>query len=145
MLSPNAHILYVDDNKDSCELAAAMFNCSDLGCVMTSAGSAEEALRLIEVEPFDLYIFDYRLPKISGVELCRYIRQYDADTPIVFFTAAARAAEQTEAMAAGATEYLVKPNDLERLTGTVKRLLNENSTMHNAEASIKTKAYSGIY
>jgi CheY-like chemotaxis protein len=85
MSSPNPHILYVDDNKDSCELAAVMFNCLDLDCVLIPAGSAEEALLLIEVEPFDLYIFDYRLPGISGVELCRHIRQYDSDTPIMFF------------------------------------------------------------
>lgn len=132
MSSPNPHILYVDDNKDSCELAAVMFNCLDLDCVLIPAESAEEALLLIEVEPFDLYIFDYRLPGISGVELCRHIRQYDSDTPIIFFTASARAVEQTEAIAAGATEYLVKPNDLEKLTGTVRRLLNEK--LYNSQS-----------
>lgn len=130
MLSPKPHILYVDDDKDSCELAAAMFEFSDSDYVVVSAESAEEALLLIEVEPFDLYIFDYRLPRISGVELCRHIRNYDADTPILFSTASARRVEQTEAFAAGATEYLVKPGDLDRLTGTVRRLLNGNPIIY---------------
>ena len=143
MLSSNKSILYVDDNRDSCELAAVMFDCSDLDCVVVPAESAEEAMHLIEVEPFDLYILDYRLPETSGVELCREIRRFDAETPILFFTAAARAVEQTEAMAAGATEYLVKPNDLERLTGTVRRLLSESMTM--PVSSIKTGVYQGIY
>ena len=51
MLSPKPHILYVDDDKDSCELAAAMFEFSDSDYVVVSAESAEEALLLIEVEP----------------------------------------------------------------------------------------------
>jgi DNA-binding response OmpR family regulator len=129
----SCRILYVDDNNDSRELAAVMFNYSDTGCNVISAESAEEALRLIDKEPFDAYIFDNRLPKMSGIELCRYIRQFDADTPILFFSALARPNEVAEALEAGASDYLVKPNDLERLPETVKQFLSEDSTALKTE------------
>jgi DNA-binding response OmpR family regulator len=144
-MSSDYRVLYVDDNRDARELAAAYFNYSDSGCVVTSAESADEALLLIEKEPFDAYVFDYRLPKTSGIELCRYIRQFDADTPILFFSAMARSADISEGIAAGADEYLVKPNDLEKLPLAVKRLLDEKSAVCGRETVVKNRIYSGIY
>ena len=118
-------ILYVDDNKDSCELAAVMLTYSDAECAVVAAETADEALRLIEKEPFDLYIFDYSMPDTSGIELCRYVRQFDRDTPILFYSGMAAPDDVTEGLAAGANEYLVKPNDLEKLSGTVKKFLSK--------------------
>jgi CheY-like chemotaxis protein len=103
-----------------------MLKYSGSSCTLTLAETADQALALIESQPFDLYIFDYCLPEISGIELCRYIRQFDSETPILFFSAMARPDDQGEAIAAGATEYLVKPNDLGRLTKTIERLLPDN-------------------
>lgn len=140
-----SRILYVDDDNDSCELARVMLNLFDSSWLVTSARSAEEAIALIEKEAFDLYVFDYSLPKISGIELCRYIRRFDSDTPILFFSALARNAEITEAKAAGANEYLLKPNDLEKFPETVKRFLDKNAAPLEREPPAQTKAFSGIY
>ncbi len=118
-----SRILYVDDNRDAYELAAAIFKYCGVNCNVISAESAREALALIEEESFDIYIFDYSMPEMSGIELCRYIRQFDADTPIVFFSGMARPSDRTAALAAGANDYLIKPNDLERLPETIKRFL----------------------
>lgn len=145
-MSSPCRVLYVDDNRDACELAAAVFNYSDSGCVVVAAESADEALLLIEKEPFDIYIFDYFLPEMSGVELCRYIRQFDSDTPILFFSAMARTADVTEAMAAGADKYLFKPNDLDKLPRTVKRFLDEQSPVcGDGHLNTGNKVFSGIY
>lgn len=138
MSSPR-RILYVDDDKDSRDLARVLLDYSNTGCTFTSAESAEEALLLIEKESFNLYIFDYRLPEISGIELCRRIRRFDADTPILFFSATARPADVTEGIKAGANVYLVKPNDLEKLLVTVRRLLDENSPAYGREPAIKNR------
>ncbi len=61
--------------------------------------------------------------------LCRHIRQMDKTTPILFFSAMARPADQNVAIAAGASEYLVKPDDLDRLPGMVKSLLDLNKPL----------------
>lgn len=144
-MSSDYRVLYVDDNKDARELAAVYFNYSDSGCVVTSAESADEALLLIEKEQFDAYVFDYCLPDMSGIELCRYIRQFDADTPILFFSGMARSADISEGIGAGADEYLVKPNDLEKLPLTVRRLLDEKSAGCGRESVNEKRVFSRLY
>jgi len=95
---------------------------------ITSVLTSSEALSLAAIERFDLYILDYRVTGISGVEVCRTLRWTDTGTPIMFFTAEAYGRERQEAMQAGADAYLVKPNDLKNLTETVKRLLARSDT-----------------
>jgi len=121
----NPRILYIDDDKDSCEMIGLMLNLADDSYEIMTASTAGKALTLIESQPFDLYILDHRLPVMTGVELCRQLRENNSQTPIIFYSAMAREIDRREAMAAGATEYLVKPNDLDKFTETVKRLLND--------------------
>lgn len=124
-MSVSSRILYVDDNKDSCEMVSAMLPLySDWKYSVTAVETADAAVCLMEKRAFDIYILDYALPDISGVELCERIRETDADTPILFFTGKAQEADRKKAINAGASEYLVKPNDLIRLTETVKQLLS---------------------
>jgi DNA-binding response OmpR family regulator len=92
---------------------------------ITAVPTPFEALNLISQKPFDLFVFDYQLPEMSGVELCRRIRETDQQTPILFFTGMAGNDERNIALSAGASHYLVKPNDLEKFTETVRLLLNE--------------------
>jgi len=115
-------ILIVDDDRSSSELIELMLRYSDHGYEISSVQTPEEGLRLAASERFDLFLLDYRLPGMSGAELCRALRQTDAETPILFFTTAAYERERREAMQAGANAYLVKPDDLKKLTGTVQLL-----------------------
>lgn len=137
-------ILNVDDHNDSREMVNFMLRNSDLNCEIVSADCAESAISLIENQLFDLYILDYSLPAISGVELCRYIRKRDSKSPIVFFSAMARDIDRKTAIKSGASDYLVKPNDLDNLTETVNRLLIESSSS-NCASLPKTNNYNGIY
>lgn len=123
-LSPS--ILYVDDNADSCEVISLMLNIADDKYDVTTVDRADKAINLIKDQNYDLYILDYRLPEIDGIELCRRIRRIDTVTPIIFYSGAAYKAEREQAIAAGANAYLVKPNDLDSLTETVKLLLSES-------------------
>ena len=126
-------ILCVDDNEDSCELITLMIHAANENCRVTTASSANKALKLIAEHSFDLYILDFRLPEMSGLELCRIIRQTDPATPIVFFTGMARDVDGSNAIEAGATKFLVKPNDLDILTETVEELLNQKSANSDYE------------
>jgi DNA-binding response OmpR family regulator len=125
-ISPNPRILYVDDDRDACVMFGMMLHLADDSYEITAVSSAQRALALMEKQPIALFILDYHLPEISGVELCRKIRQTDSQTPIVFYSAMSREIDRSEAMTAGATEYLVKPKDLERLVETVKSLLDKS-------------------
>jgi CheY-like chemotaxis protein len=116
-------ILCVDDDTDSCELIDHLLTYKENGCVLTPVASPVEVLNLIKNRSFNLYIFDYLLPEMSGVELCRNIRLVDAETPIVFFTAKAYPDDRENAIRAGATAYLIKPNDLVKFKQTINGLL----------------------
>ncbi len=132
-------ILIVDDDKDSSELIDFMLRHDDASYVITSVATSEGALELISVQSFDLFILDYWLPGITGLDLCRSIRRTDERTPVMFYSAMARESDRNEGKAAGANEYLTKPNDLDKLTGTVARLLNENNLTGNFPLIPKSK------
>ena len=121
--SPN--ILFVDDDEDSCELMSAMLSYADADYKVTSVATPFEALNLIAQKPFDLFVVDYKLPEMTGVELCQHIRKTDKQTPILFFTGMASSNDRNVAIEAGANSYLIKPNDLDKFTDTVKQLLSE--------------------
>ncbi len=123
MPSPKLCILCVDDDDDISALIEVMLQYSNADYKITSVRTAEDGLRLAATEAFDLYVLDYDLSHKSGVEICRRVRQTDAQVPIMFFTGEDHEPERREAMDAGANAYLVKPDDLGILTETAKRLL----------------------
>src|SRR5215510_12518017 len=87
----------------------------------------DEGLRLAQQQDFDLYILDNWLPDRSGVELCRSIRKFDPDTPILFYSAAAYARDIREGMRAGAQAYLVKPVFPNELRQAIAQLISAPS------------------
>ena len=127
--SPDPRILYVDNNQDTCHLIGLMFHHAIPAYGFTAVTNASKALAVMRDQPVALLILEYILPEMSGVELCRFIRQTDSRMPILFFSGMAREIDRNEAIKAGATEYLIKPNDLERLTETVKQLLDESQAI----------------
>jgi DNA-binding response OmpR family regulator len=121
--SSTPRILYIDNNQENGELLSTLRRAENESYSVLTANTAGEVLELIASEPFDLLILEHQLPEMSGVELCRRIRQTDKRTPILFCTGRTRLAECDVSIAAGATEYLVKPVSAEYLLETVRRLL----------------------
>ena len=73
-------------------------------------------------EEFDLIILDVILPGISGVELCKRIRKYKVDLPILMLTALGTTKDKVEGLEAGADDYLVKPFHFDELLARIKAL-----------------------
>ncbi len=121
MVIPNRkRILLVEDYEDSRELATHTL----IEYTLTCARNFNEGLRLARQGGFDLYILDNWLPDKSGVELCRAIREFDPQTPILFYSAAAYAKDIQEGLRAGAQAYLVKPVIPEELRQAVAQLIS---------------------
>jgi DNA-binding response OmpR family regulator len=136
-------ILYVDDNQDTSDLIGLMLQNSDDNYQVTAVSTAEEALSVMKSQKFDFYILDWWLPELSGLELCQKIREKDKQTPIMFFTGMVNSSYSAEGIQAGANEYLIKPNDLEHLTKTVKRLLNKSRVFSKPKVAARRRC-SGI-
>lgn len=126
MSSAKNRILCVDDNPDSRELVRIMLetNGYNIKCVE----SPFEALDLLRNEKFDLIILDNWMPGLIGTELTRLIRKFDPATPILFYSAAAYAADKEAALDAGANGYLTKPADIYNLVSEAQRLLSQDGS-----------------
>jgi DNA-binding response OmpR family regulator len=121
MVLPNRkRILLVEDYEDERDLAALTL----AEYALVTARDFNDGLRLARRGGFDLYILDSWPPVKSGVELCRAIREFDPDTPILFYSAAAYAKDVQEGLLAGAQAYLVKPVIPDELRRTVAQLIS---------------------
>ena len=116
-------ILCIEDDKDTCELLSTVLGISSYQ--VKSAGTIADALCLASNETFSLYLLDRRLPDGDGIELCRQIREFDPHTPILFYSAAARESDKQEAIAAGATGYMIKPGDVVELVCAITFMINQ--------------------
>ena len=103
-----------------------------------AVGTALQAISSIQTERFDLYLLDSRLPDVDGFDLCRQIRDFDPDTPILFFSGAAYEADKKRGIEAGANAYLIKP-DFDGLLGTIKQFVSRA-----VSASVQTRSGRGM-
>jgi DNA-binding response OmpR family regulator len=88
-----------------------------------AVGTAAQALSLMQAERFDLYLLDAFLPDVDGFELCRQMRAFDPNTPILFFTGAAYESDKNRGIAAGANAYVIKPQ-IDDLLGNVTQFVS---------------------
>lgn len=119
-------ILCVDDHEDSRNVIAALLMAADPRYEVDLAASADAAMGLIDERSYDVYVLDYMMPEMTGVELCRWIRQADRRAPIVFLSALDRPTDKLIAIEAGASEYLTKPNELFMLQEIIPKLINQS-------------------
>ena len=101
------HILFVDDNPDICELVQLVLQAA--GFRVSTADNTAAALQLAASERFDAVLLDYWMPDVTGIELCRRIRAFDQNTPILLCSGAVTQADKEAAVLAGAQGYVYKP------------------------------------
>ena len=123
MPSPKARILCTEDDADTRELIILVLSSEGFEVICTD--SSDEALRLARSQSFDLYLVDSWMPGLSGDELTRKIREFDSDTPILFYSGAAQESDKETARVSGAQGYLVKPAGMDELVDEVARLIAE--------------------
>lgn len=98
-----------------------------VGYEVRHALNISDGLNLVKKEHFDLILLDWIFNDGSGVELCRMIRSFNTQTPILFYSGVAYNSEIKQAMSAGAQGFLVKPVEIEELIYTVSRFVNNDS------------------
>ena len=118
-----ARILIAEDEPDIRELVA--FTLRFAGHEVTATPNGEEALyKAGEIIP-DLILMDVRMPRMTGYDACRAMKQNPIlkDIPVVFLSAKGQDSEIQTGMEAGAEEYLLKPFAPDQLTERVKAIL----------------------
>lgn len=110
-------ILAVDDDASILELVSDVLTERDME--VRTASSGEEALELLEREPFDLILLDIMLGGVSGLEVCRRVRDR-VSCPILFLSAKDDVKDIVKGLGLGADDYVTKPFALEELVARVQ-------------------------
>lgn len=113
-------ILVVDDEPTLRETLAEALD-ADGFRVITAADGSEALLRFREHHP-DLVVLDLMLPELSGMEVCRIIRQ-ESDVPILMLTAKSSEVDKIVGLELGADDYVTKPFSLRELSARIRALL----------------------
>ncbi|MFI7545301.1 response regulator transcription factor [Actinoplanes sp. NPDC049599] len=102
-------ILLVEDDPDIRHLVS--YKLTKAGFDVVEAADGPAALRAVAHHPPDLVLLDVRMPRMSGIEVCRELRagSLGPAVPIIMLTARSRPQDLEQGYAAGATEYIVKP------------------------------------
>jgi two-component system KDP operon response regulator KdpE len=110
-------ILVVDDEPQLRRVMLATL--TDLGYVVMTATSGEEALEKFRHEPPDLVLLDLNMPGIGGLETCRALRA-GSDVPIVILSVRNTERDKVEALDAGADDYVTKPFGIQELLARIR-------------------------
>jgi DNA-binding NtrC family response regulator len=112
-------ILVVDD--EPAVLAAAVIALEPPHCVHT-CDAPQAAIELIARENFDLVVTDLRMPGVDGTQIIRAAVGGERPIPVIVLTAVDHARSAIEAMALGASDYLVKPVEPGQLRAAIERI-----------------------
>lgn len=116
-------VLVVDDNLHNLELILAYLE--DIECETLSAEGGQEALEMIKNDPPDLILLDVMMPKISGFEVCKRIKNNPetAGIPVIMVTALSEMGDIERAINSGTDDFLSKPVNKWELLTRVKTML----------------------
>jgi len=114
-------ILVIEDDKEL--LKGLIDNLTLEGYEVISAQDGERGLELVKKEHPDLIILDLMLPKLSGEEVCRTLREENNLTPIIMLTAKGEESDKVKGLRLGADDYLTKPFSLLELFARIEAIL----------------------
>jgi DNA-binding response OmpR family regulator len=130
------HVLYVDDDEDSCELMTVLLGMSQID--VTCAHGIENVLLLPDKHQFDVFVLDLWLHDGDGNYLCIKLREEFPSIPVVFYTGGATEREKKQGLLSGAAAYLVKPHS-DLVAPTILRLLEEKPSVIGKDAVDRLK------
>ncbi len=117
------YILIVED--DDAISALLEYNLSKDGYEVVVAADGEEALTLVSERLPDIVVLDWMLPKVSGIEVCRRLRQRteSRNVPIIMLTARGEESDRIRGLDTGADDYVVKPFTMSELSARIRAVL----------------------
>ncbi len=122
-MNNGACILVVDDSPDTLEVVRR--NLEARGYRVFTASGVPDAVQLLETTPVELVITDLKMPRVSGLELVRHVRENYSGTEVMMITGYPSIGGAVDAVKGGAQEYLAKPFTEEELEAAVRRAIDK--------------------
>ena len=133
----NGHILFVDDQREICDLVQEYL--SSEGYRVSTAHDGAGMRRLITHDPVDLVILDLMLPGEDGLTLARSLRE-ESSVGIIILTGRGETVDRIIGLEMGADDYLPKPFHLRELLARVKSVLRRASTRSEDRQASRPRA-----
>ncbi len=114
-------ILIAEDDKQIAQSLRKNF--LEEGYDVFLAADGEKALEIISSIDLDIILLDWRMPKVTGLEVCKITRGMGLETPIILLTALSAIDNKVEALELGADDYITKPFSFEELMARIKSVL----------------------
>ena len=125
-------VLIVDDEPMVCDLLREDLN--ERGYLCTTALSGNDALTSLAKQDFDVVLLDIRLPGMSGMEVLRRIRRTwfnHSDIATIMITAVNDINTAVDAMKLGASDYIVKPFELDEVDTSIRQAIEAKQATQN--------------
>lgn len=122
MSEQTKYILAVDDEPSMLRLLEISLR--QAGYQPLTAKDGKEALEVILAQKVDCVVTDLHMPRMDGLQLLKEIRKTDSELPVIIVTAQGEIKSAIEAMKNGASDYILRPFDLEELELAIKRALS---------------------
>src|SRR6516165_12599569 len=121
--SSMSSVLIVDDESAIRESLQTLLELE--GYEVDTASDGEEGLAKLADRPYDLVLLDFAMPDRNGIDILREIRERDADLAVIMITAYGTVENAVNAMQAGATNFIQKPWDNEKLLADVRTAVGQ--------------------
>lgn len=118
METEKKHVLIVDDENSICEILGQFLKRE---YVVSTAGTGEQALEILQHTAIDLVISDIKMPGMTGVDLLKQIKEINNGMPVLMTTGFPTLDSAIDALKLGAYDYLTKPFHLEEIGEKVRR------------------------
>jgi len=123
---PQVRILVVDDDPAINKLIQTILREEGQGWEISSARDGEEAIRIIQEKLPDLIILDMMMPKMNGLEVCRYVTS-QFQIPIIMVSGECDSDTKAKCINAGAEDYITKPFPLAQFIDRVKDIVRSRN------------------
>jgi DNA-binding response OmpR family regulator len=106
------------------------------GYAVDATSDGEQALRYLDTYEYEVAIVDWRMPKVSGLDVVRRLRQRGSTLPVLMLTARDAAGDRVTGLDEGADDYLVKPFEFSELLARLRALLRRGEAMQSLVISV---------
>lgn len=114
-------ILCADGHEDTCLLVRYLLK--PFGYEVTTINDLNSGLRIARTTDYDLYLIADKLSEGTGIEFCEKLREFDRQTPIIFWSARVYERDRQSALEAGANVFLRKPCDYDAIPAIIFQLV----------------------
>ena len=132
-------VLYVEDEQFLAEAVKHNLNKEDIECDLAFDG--EDGLNMALDKIYDVVILDVMLPKLSGIDILRRMRERRIATPVIMLSALSEVEDKVHGLESGADDYLAKPFKTAELVARIKALMRRPAEIQDEKVKYLNLVY----